>query len=65
MEVNFLRKMSRKKLNAYISNLECVIAKEDNEQNKKLFKKWLYDANQEVIFRDTRKLKFLKENHII
>lgn len=63
--VNFLRKMSRKKLDAYISNLESVLSKESNAKNIKLFQSWLRDAYKEVEFRTTRKIDFLKRNNLL
>ena len=63
--VNFLRKMSRKKLDAYISNLESVLSKEDNPNNIKIFKSWLHDAYSELNFRTERKIEFLKRNNLL
>ncbi len=63
--VNFLRKMSRKKLNAYISNLETVISKEDNPNNIKIFKSWLHDAYSELNFRTKRRIEFLARNNLL
>lgn len=63
--VNFLRKMSRKKLDAYISNLESVLSKEYNPNNIKIFKSWLHDAYQELNFRTERKMSFLKRNNLL
>lgn len=63
--VNFLRKMSRKKLDAYISNLESVLSKESNAKNIQLFQSWLNDAYKEVEFRTIRKVDFLKRNNIL
>ena len=63
--VNFLRKMSRKKLDAYISNLESVLSKEDNPNNIKIFKSWLHDAYSELNFRTERKMEFLKRNNLL
>lgn len=63
--VNFLRKMSRKKLDAYISNLESVLAKETLPHNIKLFKSWLHDAYSELNFRNERKMSFLKRNNLL
>ena len=63
--VNFLRKMSRKKLDAYISNLESVLSKEDNPNNIKIFKSWLHDAYSELNFRTKKKMEFLKRNNLL
>lgn len=63
--VNFLRKMSRKKLDAYISNLESVLSKEDNPNNIKIFKSWLSSAYHELNFRTERKMEFLKRNNLL
>lgn len=63
--VNFLRKMSRKKLDAYISNLESVLAKETQPHNIKLFNSWLHDAYSELNFRTERKMEFLKRNNLL
>ena len=63
--VNFLRKMSRKKLNAYISNLESVLSKEDNPNNIKIFKSWLSSAYQELNFRTKRRIEFLARNNLL
>lgn len=63
--VNFLRKMSIKKLDAYISNLESVLSKESNAHNIKLFQSWLNDAYKEVEFRTIRKVDFLKRNNLL
>lgn len=52
---NFLRKMSRKKLYAYISNLESVLSRETQPYNIKLFKSWLHDAYSELNFRTKKK----------
>ena len=63
--VNFLRKMSRKKLNAYISNLESAISKEDNPNNIKIFKSWLSSAYQELNFRTERRMEYLTRNNLL
>lgn len=63
--VNFLRKMSRKKLDAYISNIESVLSKEDNPNNIKIFKSWLSSAYQELNFRTERKMEYLKRNNLL
>ena len=63
--VNFLRKMSRKKLDAYISNLESVLSRETQPHNIKLFKSWLHDAYSELNFRTERKMEFLKRNNLL
>lgn len=63
--VNFLRKMSRKKLNAYISNLESAISKEDNPNNIKIFKSWLSSAYSELNFRTKRRVEFIARNNLL
>ena len=63
--VNFLRKMTRKKLKAYISNLETVISKEDNPNNIKIFKSWLSSAYQELNFRTERRMEYLARNNLL
>lgn len=63
--VNFLKKMTHKKLCAYITNLERAIEVEDDEKNIKLFRTWKKSAEDELNERYNNRKKFLQRHNLI